>query len=77
MAAGGRLFLFGAKTTVLSKTPFFADMADYEVIERFRLLRERIECLVEEVKEELERNSKKLPTGSRDAGKYNSCFILF
>jgi len=32
-------------------------MADWEVIERFRLSRARIEWLVEELKEELERNT--------------------
>jgi len=37
--------------------PFLADMADCEVIERFRLSRARIQWLVMELKGELERNT--------------------
>ena len=39
------------------RRPFLVDMADCEFIERFRLSRARIEWLVEEMKEELERNT--------------------
>jgi len=39
------------------RRPFLADMADCEVIERFRLPRARMEWLVEEFKEKLERNT--------------------
>jgi len=39
------------------RRPFLADMADCEIIERFRLSRARMEWLVEELKEELERNT--------------------
>ena len=42
---------------MFQRRPFLADMADWEVIERFRLSRARIEWLVEELKEELERNT--------------------
>ena len=47
----GRTFLF-------QRRPFLAHMADWEVIERFRLSRARIEWLVEELKEELERTRR-------------------
>ena len=42
---------------MFQRRPFLADMADWEVIERFRLSRARIEWLVEELKEELERHT--------------------
>ena len=47
----------GVDFLLVQRRPYLADMADWEVIERFRLSRARIEWLVEELKEELERNT--------------------
>ena len=55
MAAGGGLVCLVRRPRSYQRRPFLADMADCEVIERYRLLRARIEWLVEELKEELER----------------------
>ena len=49
------VYLFVSRS--YQRRPFLADMADCEVIELFRLSRARIEWLVEELKEELERNT--------------------
>ena len=61
------------------RRPFLADMADCEVIERFRLSRARIEWLVEELKEELQRNTaRSCPLSPKT--KVNiivSCFIFY
>ena len=57
MAAGGGLFCLVRRPRSYQKRPVLADMADCEVIERYRLSRARIEWLVEELKDELERNS--------------------
>jgi len=57
MAAGGGLVCLVRRPRSYQRRPFLADMADCEVIERYRLLRARIEWLVEELKEELERNT--------------------
>ena len=77
MAAGGGLFCLARRP----RRPFLADMADCEVIERFRLSRERIEWLVEEVKTELKRNTARscplAPETQVNQGKYNCCFIFF
>ena len=50
-------------------------MADCEFIERFRLSRARIEWLVEEMKEELERNTARRSPMASDA-QVNICFIF-
>lgn len=57
MAAGGGLFCLARRPRLYQRRPFLADMADCEVIERFRLSRGRIEWLVEELKEALQRNT--------------------
>ena len=41
----------------LNNRPSLVDMADCEVLERFRLSRERIQWLVDELQEEMERNT--------------------
>ena len=40
----------------MARTPSLVDMADCEILERFWLLREHIQWLVDELREELERN---------------------
>ena len=58
MAAGGGLFCLVRRPRSYQKRPVLADMADCEVIERlYRLSRARIEWLIEELKDELKRNS--------------------
>ena len=57
MAAVGGLFGLVQRPRSYQRRPFLADMADCEVVERYRLSRERIEWLVEELKEELTRNT--------------------
>ena len=57
MAAGGGLFVPARRPRSFQKRPILANMADCEVIERFRLSRERIEWLVEELSEDLERDT--------------------
>ena len=57
MAAGGGLFCLVRRPRSYQKRPVLTDMADCEMIERYRLSRARIEWLVEELKDELERNS--------------------
>ena len=57
MAAGSGLFCLVRRPRSYQKRPVLADMAGCEVIERYRLSRARIEWLVEELKNELERNS--------------------
>ena len=56
MAAGGRLFCLVRRPRSCQRRLILADMADYEVIERFRLLRARIEWLVNELGDELRKN---------------------
>ena len=57
MAAGGGLFCLVRRPQSYQSRPILADMADCEVIERFRLLRARIEWLVNELGVELRRNT--------------------
>ena len=57
MAARGGLFCLVRTPWSYQRRPFLADMADCEVIERFWLSRARIEWLIKELKEELERNT--------------------
>ena len=56
MAAGGRLFCLVRRPRSCQRRLILADMADCEVIERFRLLRARIEWLVNELGDELRKN---------------------
>ena len=58
------------------RRPFLVDMADCEFIERFRLSRARIEWLVEEMKEELERNTARRSPLASEARVSICCFIL-
>ena len=51
-------------------------MADCEFIEPFRLSRARIEWLVEEMKEELERNTARRSPLASEAGVNICCFIF-
>ena len=57
MAAVSGLFCLVRRPRSYQRRPFLAYMADCEVTERYRLSRARIEWLVEELKEELERNT--------------------
>ena len=57
MAAVGGLFTVARRPRSFQKRTILADMADCEVIERYRLSRERIEWLVEEFRDELERDA--------------------
>ena len=58
------------------RRPFLVDMADFEFIERFRLSQARIEWLVEEMKEELERNTaRRYPLASEV--RVNICCFIF
>ena len=49
MAAGGRLFCLVRRPRSYQRRPILADMADCEVVERFRLSRARIKWLVNEL----------------------------
>ena len=57
MAAGGGLFGLVRRPRSYQRRPILADMVDCEVIERFRLSRTRMEWLVDELGEELRRNT--------------------
>ena len=57
MAAGGRLFCLVRRPRSYQRRPILADMADCEVVERFRLSRARIEWLANELGDELWRNT--------------------
>ena len=55
MAAGGGIFGLARRPRSYNNRPILADMADCEVLERFRLSRARILWLVDELEEELDR----------------------
>ena len=57
MAAGGGLFCLVRRPRSYQRRPILADMADCEVVERFRVSRARIEWLVNELGGELRRNT--------------------
>ena len=57
MAAGDRLFCLVRRPRSYQRRPILGDMADCEVVERFRLSRARIEWLVNELGDELRRNT--------------------
>jgi len=57
MAAGGGIFGLARRPRSYNNRPILADMADCEVLERFRLSRPRIQWLVDELGEELDRNT--------------------
>ena len=57
MAAGGGIFGLVRRSRSYDNRSSLADMADCEVLERFWLLRECIQWLVDELQEELERNT--------------------
>ena len=57
MAAGGGLFCLVRRPRSYQRRLILADMADCEVVERFRLSRARIEWLANELGDELRRNT--------------------
>ena len=57
MAAGGGILCLARRPRSYQKRPILADMADCEIIERYRLSRARTEWLVEELGDELKRNT--------------------
>ena len=57
MAIGGGIFGLARRPRSYNNRPSLVDMADCEVLERLRLSRERIQWLVDELHEELERNT--------------------
>ena len=57
MAAGGGLFCLVRRRRSYQRRLILADIADCEVVERFRLSRARIECLANELGDELRRNT--------------------
>ena len=61
MAAGGGLLGLVRRPRSYQRRPILTDMADCEVIERYRLSRARIEWLVDQLADELRRNK----TGNR------------
>ena len=69
------LFCLARRQRSYQRRPFLVDMADCEFIERFRLSRGRIEWLVEEMKEELERNTARRSPLASEA-RVNICFIF-
>ena len=56
MAAAGGIFGLARGPRSYNR-PILADMADFGVLERFRLSRARIQWLMEEIGDELERNT--------------------
>ena len=77
---GGRrrtYFCLARRQRSNQRRPFLVDMADCEFIERFRLsLSTRIEWLIEEMKEELERNTARRSPLASEAGVNICCFIF-
>lgn len=57
MAAGGGLLGLVRRPRSYQRRPILTDMADCEVIERYRLSRARIEWLVDQLGDELRRNT--------------------
>ena len=57
MVAGGGIFGLARRPRSYNNRPSLVDMAECEVLERFQLSRERIQWLVDELQEELERNT--------------------
>jgi len=57
MAAGGGIFGLARRPRSYNNIPILVDMAACEVLERFRLSRARILWLVDELEEELDRNT--------------------
>lgn len=57
MAAGGGIFGLARRPRSYNTGPILADMADCEVLERFQLSQARIQWLVDELGEKLERNT--------------------
>ena len=57
MAAGGGIFGLARRPRSYNNRPILDKMADCEVLERFRLSRAHIKWLVDELEEDLERNT--------------------
>ena len=59
MAAGGGLFCPVRRPRTYQNRPALNDMAETDIIERYRLSRGRINWLVEQFREDLERDTKR------------------
>ena len=75
MAAGGGIFGLARRPRSYNNRPILADMADCEVLERFRLSRPRIQWLVDEFGEELDRNTaRSCPLSAETQVNEYSCY---
>ena len=76
MAAGGGHFCLVRRPRSHQRRPILAEMADFEVIERFRLSRARIEWLVNELGDELQRNTARSCSLSPEANVNTGVILL-